>query len=131
MHPVGPYRNESCRALAEKVARADAERTLDITINIDQMLQGSRAGIAKEVLEALTAGQPFVLYTETERYCMVLPGSLTIINIIGDTEHSRSVGANAKEFANNLRLAIATYTKFFAMQTRIEAPDKNILALSE
>jgi hypothetical protein len=127
MHPIGTYRSLACQELAEKVNRGEAWRSLDVTINIDQMLQGSRAGIAKEILGALQELQPFILYTEPDTYSMILPKQMLIINIVRNTEHSRTAATTDKEFANNLRLAIASYTKFFAMQTQIEGSDKKLL----
>lgn len=113
MYPIGPYRNEACRALAEKVARQDAVRTLDVTINIDQIIQGSKAVIAQDVLRALHDGAPFVMYNDTRNYYMVLPAQRMMINMASGVELARTVSQTEKEFANNIRLAIIAYDKFY------------------
>lgn len=131
MHPVGPYRNEACRALAEKVNRGDAWRTLDVTINIDQIIQGSKAAIAQDVLRALCDNTPFVMYSDTRNYYMVLPAQRMMINMLNGVELARTVSQTEKEFANNIRLAIVAYDKFYRPALELTGPDKKLLVESK
>lgn len=131
MHPVGPYRNEACRALAEKVARQDAYRTLDVTINIDQIIQGSKAAIAKDVLRALCDNTPFVMYRDTDNYYMVLPEQRMMINMVSGVELARTVSQTEKEFANNIRLAIVAYDKFYRPSKELMDRGKKLLVESK
>lgn len=131
MHPIGPYRNEACRALAERVNRGEAWRTLDITINVDQIIQGSKAAIVQDVLQALCDNTPFVMYQNADNYYMVLPEQRMMINMLNGVELARTISQTEKEFANNIRLAIVAYDKFYRPSKELMDAGKKLLVESK
>lgn len=124
-HTITPYyRSESCKALAEKVARNEAQQTLDISINIDDLLRKSKAGIGEQVVNAIHANSSFVLYHDQRNYTLVVPDQRLIICVVNDTEKTRTASPTEKAFANNLKLAVVAYDKFMELPRAISQPQE-------
>lgn len=125
--PVPYYRSESCRVLAEKVARNESHQTLDININIDDLLRKSKAVIGEQVVDAIHANNPFALYQDTDNYYLVEPGKKLMVCVVNGVERAQTVSPNDRVFANNVKLAIAAYDKFMLLPKQIEPPSEVLL----
>lgn len=123
MHTPTPYyRNASCKAIAEQVARSEAEQTLDVNINIDDLLRKSKAVIGEQVVNAIHSDLPFVLFGDQKNYYLVVPASKLVVCVVNDIERARTVSPTDKAFANNVKLAIAAYDNFMILPQQIEPP---------
>lgn len=123
------YRNESCRALTEKVNRCEVVETLDITINIDGVIKHRDPETMRRINDALTDVREFVLFQDSKNYSMIIPAHRLVVCFMNGVEYERDISQTEKQWMNRIRLAVAGYDNFFELQKKLDGRQENTLCI--
>ena len=110
----GLWRNDSARLLAEKVANSQATYdSLDINVNIDDVLAKRDPAVLNLVMAAIDAEMPFILFSSFEHHVMIVPKTRAIVTYTNGAKSSVQFAKDAKNFQNIVRMCVFIYPKFY------------------
>lgn len=114
MNSVQPYyRSESACALAERCSNEFNYDSLNVNINIDVILLNRDPVVQKQILNAIENKTPFLLFSDLDHYCIIIPRNLAVYCYVGKKCITSEESINIKQFTNRVRLAFAVYDKFY------------------
>lgn len=114
-------RNEACRQLAERVQRGAAYESLDVNVNIDQVLSNRQSDVPFQVQQAIEENCNFVLYADEKRYIIIIPCKLAVACYVDGVQGTLEQMKNMQQFRNRVKLAFVVYDKFYRIDRSIES----------
>jgi hypothetical protein len=114
------YRSPAAKAMAEKVANSDVYASLDVTVNIDNILPNRDKEVAQQINEAITNNKPFGLFSDKSNYIIIIPSKFTVACYASGVQQTFEVMNDAKQFQNRVKIAFAVYDKFIGLDRLIE-----------
>lgn len=110
----GLWRSDSARRLAEKVANKQSTYdTLDVNINIDNVIDKRNPDTIKLITAALDAGMPFILHADFEFHAVIIPKTRAVATYTNGAKTSVQFCKTDKQFQNVVRMCVFVYPKFF------------------
>jgi len=119
--PQFAYRSQSCKDLADRVARGAAYESLNITVNIDNILPNRKEEDINQVLIAIQENTNFVLFSDKTHYILIIPCKLAVACYVDGLQQTMEVMTDAQQFQNRVKIAFAVYDKFYRLDRFIES----------
>jgi hypothetical protein len=119
--PQIAYRSQSCKDLAERVARGSAYNSLNVMVNIDAILPNRKEEDINQVLIAIQENTNFVLFSDKSHYIIIIPCKLAVACYVDGVQQTMEVMTDAQQFQNRVKIAFAVYDKFYRLDRFIES----------
>lgn len=119
--PLIQYRSPSCKALAEKIARAEAVDSLNVKVNINAILPNRNEEVIQQVAVAIEENTNFVLYSDKTHYVLIIPCKLAVACYVDGQQQTMEVMKDMQQFQNRVKIAFAVYDKFYSLDRFIES----------
>lgn len=118
--PQTVYRSQSCKELAERVARGAGYDSLNVTINIDTILPNRDSEVINQVQQAIEENTNFVLYQDKSHYIIIIPCKLAVACYVDGVQQTMEQLKDMRQFQNRVKIAFAVYDKFHRLDRSIE-----------
>lgn len=115
------YRSEGCKAIAEKVARAEAADSLNVKVNIDSILPNRNEDAVMQVAQAIEENTNFVLFSDKRHYVIIIPCKLAVACYVNGKQDTMEVMKDMQQFQNRVKIAFVVYDKFYSLDRFIES----------
>jgi hypothetical protein len=122
------YRNEACRALAEKVNRREASDTLNVKLNIQLDRSKRDPAMVDAIMKCMQGRREFVMYQDKRNYTMFIPAYRLAVCVKNGEEYEWDIAKDDEEYIARLKMAMVGYDHFFEPLKQIEiAPGKTLI----
>lgn len=115
------YRSQSCKDLAEKIARAEAVDSLNVKVNIDAILPNRNEDVVNQVAIAIAENTNFVLFSDKSHYVIIIPCKLAVACYVDGMQQTLEVMKDIQQFQNRIKMAFVVYDKFYSVDRFIES----------
>jgi hypothetical protein len=119
--PQTTYRSQSCKDLAERVARGAAYESLNVIVNIDTILPNRDSGVINQVQQAIEENTNFVLFADKDHYIIIIPCKLAVACYVDGKQETMEVLKDMQQFQNRIKIAFVVYDKFYRVNRFIES----------
>lgn len=119
--PQTYYRSESAKQLAERVNSNHCYDSLNITVNVDQVLSNRQSEVPLKVHEAITENRNFVLFSDKSHYIIIIPCKLAVACYVDGKQETMEVMNDMQQFQNRVKIAFVVYDKFYELDRFIES----------
>jgi len=111
--PQTYYRSQACKELAERVNSIHCYESLNITVNVDQVLNNRQSDVPLKVHEAIQENRNFVLFADEKRYIIIIPCKLAVACYVNGKQETMEVMNDMQQFLNRVKIAFVVYDKFY------------------
>jgi hypothetical protein len=119
--PQTYYRSESARQLSERVASGEGLNSLNVTVNVDQVLENRQSDVPLKVHEAIIENRNFVLFSDKSHYIIIIPCKLAVACYVNGKQETMEVMKDMHQFQNRVKIAFVVYGKFYELDRFIES----------
>ena len=119
--PQTVYRSQSCKDLAERVARGAAYESLNVTVNIDAILPNRDSEVINQVQQAIEENCNFVLFSDKDHYIIIIPCKLAVACYVDGVQGTLEQMSDMQQFQNRVKIAFAVYDKFYRIDRTVES----------
>lgn len=118
--PQTYYRSEAAKQLAERVASGAGLDSLNITVNVDQIIANRKSDVPQQVHEAIEQNTNFVLFSDKDHYILIIPCKLAVAGYVNGVRQTMEVMKDMQQFQNRVKIAFVVYDKFYGLSRSIE-----------
>jgi uncharacterized protein (DUF302 family) len=119
--PQPYYRSDSYRELAERIASGAGYDSLNITVNVDQILKNRNNEVPQQVHEAIEQNANFVLFSDKDHYILIIPCKLAVACYVNGMQQTWEAMKDIHQFQNRVKISFAVYDRFYQLDRPIES----------
>lgn len=119
--PQTYYRSEAARQLAERVNSNHCYESLNVIVNVDQVLSNRQSDVPFKVHQAITENRNFVLFSDKSHYVIIIPCKLAVACYVDGKQETCEVMKDMQQFQNRVKIAFVVYDKFYGLDRYIES----------
>lgn len=111
--PQTYYRSEAAKQLAERVNSDHCYDSLNITVNVDQVLTSRQSDVPFKIHQAIAENRNFVLFSDKSHYIIIIPCKLAVACYVDGKQETMEVMTDMQQFQNRVKIAFVVYDKFY------------------